>query len=206
MIKINKRNEPAAWTQYRCTPGVLYQASEELRQALLNEQGFICAYCMRKIQVVDFGHRESTRIDHIQSRANYPHLELDYGNLVICCPGFIDGYEHCDKSKGAQSITFPLFNINLQNSISYSSKDGSIKSSNRTWDSEINEIVRLNNSRLKFNRLQSLDGLRKALEKRKWRNSELEAKLVLLSNPDNNGKLGSYCGISIWYLKRKLRI
>ncbi len=99
MIKINKQNEPASWSQYRFTPGVPYQANEELRQALLTEQGFICAYCMRKIPVTDFSQRESTRIDHIKSRFNYSNLELEYENLVICCPGFIDGYEHCDKSK-----------------------------------------------------------------------------------------------------------
>lgn len=148
MIKINKRNEPPSWTQYRNTSGVAYQATEDLRQALLAEQGYICAYCMRRIPVKDPGNKETTRIDHIQSRAANPNLELEYSNIVICCPGFIDSKEHCDKSKGNSTITFPLFNINLQNSISYSSKDGSIKSSNPDWDSEINKIVRLNNNRL----------------------------------------------------------
>jgi uncharacterized protein (TIGR02646 family) len=205
MITINKRNEPASWTQYRSTPGVAYQATEELRQALLVEQGFICAYCMRRIPVKDSGNIETTRIDHIKSRTDNPNLELDYGNMVICCPGFIDSNEHCDKSKGDSEITFSLFNINLQKSISYSSKDGSIKSSNPVWDSEIKDIVRLNNNRLKLNRLQTLDGLRSALEKGKWRTSELETKLILLSNPDDKGKFTPYCGISIWYLKKKLR-
>jgi len=144
---------------------------------------------MRTNPVRDLGNRETTRIDHIQSRTDNPDLELDYSNMVICWPGFIDGNDHCDKSKGNSTISFPLFNINLQNSITYSSKEGTIKSSNLIWDSEINKIVRLNNNRLKFNRLQSLEGLRAVLEKKKWKTSELEDKLVFLSNPDSNGSL-----------------
>ena len=130
MIKINKGNAPASWTQYRNTPGVVYQATDDLRLALLSEQGYICAYCMRTIPVKDLGNNETSRIDHIKCRADHPDLELEYTNMVICCPGFIDGNEHCDKSKGNSSISLPLFNFTLQNSITYSSKDGTIKSSN----------------------------------------------------------------------------
>lgn len=206
MIKINKENEPTSWKLYKNTPDVIYQATTDLRVALLAEQGFICAYCMRTIPVKDIGNIETSRIDHIQCRTDNPELELEYTNMVICCPGFIDGNEHCDKSKGNSPISLPLFNINLQNSISYSSKDGTIKSLNKTWSQEINSIIKLNNKRLKNNRLQTLDGIRYALEKRKWKKADLENKLLEVSNFDIDGRQKQYCGIVIWYLQKKLRI
>ena len=205
MIKINKGNEPTSWRVYRLTPGVAYQATEELRDALLKDQGYICAYCMRVIPVRDTGNPETSRIEHIKCRDRYEELELDYNNMVICCPGIIDGTEHCDKSKGNQDISFNLFHPAFQDSISYSSKDGKIKSSNAVWDNEINQKLQLNNNRLKYNRQYALDGIRSLLEKKKWRRAELESKLREWSVPDQDGKLKTYCGVVIWYLEKKLR-
>lgn len=53
MILITKNKEPKEWTEYRNTPGVDYQAIPELVQSLLKEQGYICAYCMRRIPQQD---------------------------------------------------------------------------------------------------------------------------------------------------------
>lgn len=53
MILITKNKEPKEWTEYRNTPGVDYQAIPELIQSLLKEQGYICAYCMRRIPKQD---------------------------------------------------------------------------------------------------------------------------------------------------------
>jgi uncharacterized protein (TIGR02646 family) len=205
MIKINKGNEPTSWRVYSLTPGVAYQASEDLRDALLKDQGHICAYCMRTIPVKDVGNSETSHIEHIKCRARYKELELEYSNLVICCPGIIDGTKHCDRAKGNLDILFNLFHPALQNSITYSSKDGKIKSSNTEWDNDINQKLKLNNKRLKYNRQYALDGIRFILEKKSWRRSELESILHDWSVPDQDGKLKSYCGVVIWYLEKKLR-
>lgn len=53
MILITKNKEPKEWTEYQNTPGVDYQAIPELVQSLLKEQGYICAYCMRRIPKQD---------------------------------------------------------------------------------------------------------------------------------------------------------
>ena len=44
MRKIVKGLEPLAWREFRNTPGVKYEAKPELRDALIQEQGYICAY------------------------------------------------------------------------------------------------------------------------------------------------------------------
>ncbi len=209
MIKINKGAEPIEWTRKKATPGfVEYEPIPELREALLKEQGYICAYCMREIPVnkKDHGLSETSKIEHIKCREHHPDLQLDYSNMVICCPGLIDGTAHCDKSKDNLEISFNIFHPSLQNSISYSTKDGKIKSSNLVWDNEIENILKLNNSMLKVNRKDALDGVISILEKKKWRKAEISSKLDLWKTKSTNGKHKPYCGIVIWFLEKRLRL
>ncbi|NDV66616.1 hypothetical protein [Bacteroides sp. 224] len=205
MKKINKGTEPKAWKQFRETPGVTeYVANDALRESLLEEQGYICAYCMRRIPVRDKISNETSRIDHLKCRDNYPDLQLDYNNMVICCPGCINGDDHCDKLKGNKEITFSPFEIHLENSISYSTKDGHIKSSNVQWNKELEEVLNLNNHMLKLNRRQAIEGLRSVLEKSKWSKSVLQMQLQKWESFDKNHHLKPYCGVIIWYLRKKL--
>lgn len=208
MIRINKGTEPIEWTRKKATPGFTeYEPIPELRDALLKEQGFICAYCMREIPVKkkDSNLSETSKIEHIKCRERNPDLQLDYSNMVICCPGYIDSTEHCDKSKGNLDITFNIFHPSLQNSISYLTKDGTIKSSNPQWNDEISSILSLNNSMLKINRKDVLDGVIMALEKKKWRPAEISSKLESWKSKDTKGKMKPYCGIVIWFLERRLK-
>jgi uncharacterized protein (TIGR02646 family) len=205
MIRNHKKKEPKAWKAYRETSGVSYSPIPELRNALLKEQGCICAYCMREVPVKDETLLETSKIEHLKSRENFPNLQLDYNNMVICCPGFINGDEHCDKSKKSQALTFSPIEPYFFKTVSYSSKDAAIKSSNEDWDAEINDILCLNNAMLKANRNETLAGVRMVLENKKWKKSELEAKLEEWMNFDKNGKMKPYCGIVIWYLAKKIK-
>ena len=109
MILITKNKEPKEWTEYRNTPGVDYQAIPELVQSLLKEQGYICAYCMRRIPTKDKIYKkdgvnfvytnEDHRVEHIKSREQHNDLKLDYTNMVVCCPGHIGAQDHCDRLK-----------------------------------------------------------------------------------------------------------
>jgi uncharacterized protein (TIGR02646 family) len=201
MKKINKEKEPAAWTIYRQTPGAHYEAIPELRKALLEEQGHICAYCMRRISVDG----NAGRIEHIKCRSRYADLELDYRNMVICCSGNIAGNPHCDRSKDDSDISFNPFDPNLENSISYGTKDGLIKSDNPNWDRELNEVLNLNHIRLKQNRRQVIEGIHVILKKKNWTKPQIKSELSKWESFDEEHKLKPYCGVTIWYLKRKLK-
>ncbi|RQO66818.1 hypothetical protein DBR40_21425 [Pedobacter sp. KBW01] len=208
MITIIKGKEPEKWTEYVDTPGVNeYSPIPELRAALLKDQGNICAYCMRYIPVTkkDPGENETSKIEHIRSREHNKDLSLKYENMVICCPGYINSSAHCDKSKKSTEISFSPLDPGVQRSISYGMYDGKIKSSNGFWDDDINKIICLNNPLLKQNRGQTLEGVRNALSKTKFRAQDLKQKLDEWSQPDKEGKLRPYCGIVIWYLEKKLK-
>ena len=58
------------------------QALIELREALLMEQGYLCAYTMMRIASADKGH-----IEHVLPKSRYPNKEVEYRNMIYCVPG-----------------------------------------------------------------------------------------------------------------------
>jgi len=206
MIKINKGLEPVEWTAKKSTPGFIeYEPITELRDALLVEQGYICAYCMRRIPAKDVKVDASSKIEHIKSQEDRPDLQLNYANMAICCPGNLNDEAHCDKKKGNHSVTLNLHSPALQQSIAYSSLDGSIRSSNHTWHTEMIELLNLNHSLLKANRKETLIGVIELLNVADWSTHAINQKLNQYKQINATGKYTQFCGIIIWYLEKKLR-
>lgn len=207
MNRIRKGCEPTAWLRFRKTPGVEFEAIPELQDALLQEQGHLCAYCMRRIPVRGrVGER--MRVEHIKPR-RYSALVMDYGNLVACCPGTISGTHpdeiHCDRRKSEREISFDLFSPAFIDSLSYSSGNGKIKSSNTSYDWEINNILGLNNKLLAENRLQALEGVMIRLgQAGAWKRAEVQSLLQDWEAAHMYGtkrQFKEYNGIVVWFLK-----
>lgn len=205
MRKIQKQSEPHEWTEYRLTPGAHYEASPALRQALLEEQGYLCAYCMRRIPVHDANSNETTRIDHILSRRNHSELQLNYSNMVVCCPGAINTSFHCDKQKGENDVTFNLYDDHFFDTLSYSSKDGKLQSSDAESNRQINTLLNLNHALLKRNRLETLRGVIRMLDRMGWTVSTLRHQIDTWDNKDQQGCFKPYNGIVVWFLKKKMK-
>lgn len=210
MIKINKGNEPAAWTQIKQTPGIAFDNADKtaLRDALLREQGFICGYCMRRVS------NTTSRIEHLKPQTisiaeNHPEETMDYHNMIICCNGDIDGNNnpkafHCDRKKGETPIHFTPFDSNAINTLSYSSKDGEIKSSDINYSTDINKTLNLNQPLLKANRQAKLKGVIQMLgRKNNWKKSEIKKMIDTYSSKDSDGKMNDYCGIVVWFLTKR---
>jgi len=91
---------------------------DEVVTSLLEEQGYICAYCMRSIDL------KSTTIEHIVGQ-NYDDgtqkgkdLQLDYDNFLAVCKGDSCRDElHCDKSRANYQKTRPLYATPLKSQI-----------------------------------------------------------------------------------------
>jgi len=199
MIRINKGQEPNEWLRYRLTPGVEYAAAPELRRALLVEQGYICAYCMKRIS------DDKSRIEHIKCRERYPEHKLDYNNMIICCSGETGTEFHCDRKKENSDISFSPFNTHFIDTISYETYNGKIKSSDSVWNNEINVILNLNNTRLQLNRKKVIESICIILGKKQWTKAQLKSELSKWQLPDNEHRLKEYCGVVIWYLTKKLK-
>ena len=76
------------------------EVKQILRDSLLKEQGYLCAYCMSKID------DQHTKIEHYEPRNN--KNELDYKNLLAVCGGNSGGndekHQHCDTKKGNKTL------------------------------------------------------------------------------------------------------
>jgi uncharacterized protein (TIGR02646 family) len=210
MILIKKGKEPYAWQKYRTTPGVQYQAIPALVQALLQEQGYLCAYCMRRIPVCDPGSTERHRVEHLEPRTLHPDRALDYRNMVACCPGHIGSEDHCDRSKRDQEITCSPLDAHFIDTIAYSS-DGTIRSTDAVWTQEMNDILHLNTPLLKENRHSVVVALTLKIryEMDRKHKTKLQILKSLLEKYDYTDKSGApfepYCGVAIYFLRKMIR-
>jgi uncharacterized protein (TIGR02646 family) len=219
MILIKKSAEPSEWTKYRLTPGVDFNPIPELRDSLYREQGYICAYCMRRIPHRDMLGSDSNgkktnedhRIEHILCQELHDDRKLDYKNLVICCPGHIGTSDHCDRAKGNNDISFSPMDETFIRTIAYSA-DGTIKSSNSVYDDEMNRLLNLNDDMLRENRKSTWKGVLEQICQKKFTKGLLTKQLSYYKsmhkqNIEGNDELAykPYCGIVIYNLQKKLK-
>jgi len=217
MILIKKSAEPKSWTEYRQTPNVSYQSTEDLVNSLLEDQGYICAYCMRRIPCRDriyekdgVNHaltKEDHRVEHLMSREKHSDLQLQYANMVICCPGHIGSEDHCDRLKGNNDISFKPTDSTFIKTIQYTSR-GRISSTNEKADKEINELLNLNTELLVKNRASALGQAMAEIDKHskgKWTKAVIEKYIDRYSSVQKDGKKKEFCGIIVYMLQKKLR-
>lgn len=214
MILINKNNEPYKWKQYRNTPNAKYETMDELRDSLYEEQGYICAYCMRRIPCKDRIDgkltQEDHRIEHIKPREHYPELQLDYKNMVACCPGHLGDNDHCDRLKSCDEISFSPLDSSFIDTLYY--EDGIIKSSNEKYTEEIDGVLNLNDEALvkarKCMLAETIALIKRATGNKAWTKQMVERYIQKYSTKHaENGKMKyhPFCGIVTYYLKKKLR-
>lgn len=218
MIKINKGTEPIEWCNYRQNPGADYmnapkEAKLALRESLLEEQGYICAYCESRIPIQNAPTEVSSKIEHILPRSsNSIHSRVDYNNMVVCCPGNTMGNIHCDSSKGNNEIHFDLFSDNIECRVKYK-LDGTIcpQDDQDILMKEDIEVLNLNLPILKENRKNVLEGISEMLGKKEWNQSELRD---ILSKYENKTAINKYnkkhsyypfCGIARYFLKKRIK-
>lgn len=65
----------------------------KLREHLIKEQGYICCYCMRRIQI------NNSHLEHFLPKDAFPDKDMDYGNMLASCEGEIIGEDHCGHRK-----------------------------------------------------------------------------------------------------------
>ena len=105
MRYINNRNkEPLELKKFRKTPGVCYDDFPNkrcVRISLVDEQGYICAYCMGKIDADDCSIEhyisQTKHDDSSYTEQEHRDQSLLYSNMSGVC---INNGEHCDKKRG----------------------------------------------------------------------------------------------------------
>ncbi len=121
---------------------------EIIRQKLLEEQHYLCAYCMRKIA----NNGLYTTIEHWFPLSKDKDKALDYGNMLAVCDGGRNwkGKEQrilsCDASKGDKTVlNISPLNRRQMDVIAYD-REGFIKTEPKdvNLEDELKDVLRLN--------------------------------------------------------------
>ncbi|MFO0555362.1 MAG: retron system putative HNH endonuclease [Polyangiaceae bacterium] len=220
MIRIHKGKEPAAWVEHRNTPGAAYdgsrgvgpspEAMRALREALASEQGFLCCYCMQRIQPPDM------KVEHFVAQSLERDSTLDYANLLACCRGGEGNRrseQHCDTHRGNQPLTYnpAKESPDVESRYAYGS-DGLMTSHDARASQDI-VVLNLNLGRLKDNRRAVIDALVEWANKASGR-PRFEAKLKeeeereplhVEGMTENERALGEFLGVTRYWLRRHAR-
>lgn len=210
MIEIKKEQEPSELITHRKTTYATYENMPvETHQAVLNslmhEQGFLCAYCMRRIP--QKGRIPSATIEHWDPQSQTDTTKaLDYKNMLAVCNGNRGSevrYLTCDAKKQSTAIRVNPLNPATLKTICYQS-DGTIYSEDADINTDLNVTLNLN-----CNRFGLVDSRRDALQRML---KELQAKhssgdikrycAKLLNAYRENSPKTPYVGILIHWLER----
>lgn len=190
-----------------------------LRKSLLEEQGYICSYCMKRIPHSHLEKDVTTdkmKIEHFIPQTNKnsikQKLDITYTNMLACCmgnQGREEKYETCDTRKGESILNITPLDLSHIRIIKYA-PDGSIHSTNQTFEIEINKILNLNEKNLKKQREAIYNLIKEKVRKEfiKPRLTRIEKNKYLDKeinwwNSKRNGKFSEFCMVAITYLESR---
>lgn len=192
-----------------------------LRKYLLDDQGYICAYCMQRIphKFIEKGiSKDDFKIEHYvnqKSKISIQHkYDISYKNMFACCmgnEGKMKKFQTCDTRKGMDSISINPLNIAHIRTMAYA-PDGSIHSTNSTFESDINVVLNLNEDSLKRSReaiYKSVDSRTTKYFKRPYltreeKNEYLDSQIAWW-NTKRDGKYSPFCMVAVNYLEKRKR-
>lgn len=218
MVHIVKKKEPPSLliekrnglSDYGDLSGATKKA---IQISLLEEQGYLCAYCMKRISLKHM-QIEHYIPQHPTNRQYTPALSIDYHNMLAVCTGnkgSARGFDQltCDQHRGNRPLAVnPLDMISIEK-IKYKS-DGTIYSDDTNVELDLNETLNLNCSTalLKQNRKAALDEVKRYLyrnfPKHKAPKHQLEHLLERFQSTDANHRYKEFVGVIIWYLSKEI--
>lgn len=214
---------PSGKTPFELLPP---SAKQKLKESLLKEQGYLCAYCMRGIDAA------TMRVEHWHPQSDGEtgaRLSVQYSNMLACCPGGEETGaapkdQTCDKRKGDRFITVNPTSRSDIDTLFYQ-RDGVIKSTNHAIQHDLGEPdetgdggtlspLGLNNKQLIRNRLavwgpisSKLRHIHGKYEKIRFCRSMLKRYVGPDKESDSKGSghRKPYAGIVVFFLTKELR-
>ncbi len=179
------------------------QVKARLKQYLLEEQGYLCCYCMANIEVTS----DSSHLEHFIPRAdgrNHPHslqfqdVELGYQNLFLSCNGEWCDESHCGKYKDSTTALMLVSpaSTEVQDAFSYT-VSGDIDGTTPKAMTSV-RVLNLQSAALKRHRKTAI-----------WNSGffdddfpdEKDALIELYSSKDSDGKFTPFCEAILFVMK-----
>ncbi|MFT4302811.1 MAG: hypothetical protein QM579_13795 [Desulfovibrio sp.] len=213
MLPIHKNPEDPL-RKHRSTPNTNYDncPKDLLKNSLLQEQNFLCAYCMSRIT------EHTMSIEHWKCRSQHPNLELSYQNLLAVCDGNEGNppcKQHCDTRKGDSDLMYNPANKDHHErlKIRYLRNTGKIESADKAFCIELGDtekgsegILNLNHQQIMNNRRAVIASVERAMNKlpHDAKKAQIRALLNAWNSVDAQGMLPEYAGVAIYFLKKRL--
>ena len=205
MRYIKKGSEPRSLRKHRNQVGARYgnyRYTNELREALVHEQGHICCYCCSRIRP----NSKAMVIEHWKPQAKYRGLELSYKNILASCTGGINsddtGAHHCDKKKANREIEFSPADAShmIEDRIFYEVTTGEIRSNSPIFDKQLKTVLNLNTGHFKDQRKRIFEAVIEWKKTKKPSRNTIKREIRRLSF--TNGKLEEFGPVKIWLLRK----
>lgn len=206
MKYILKNSEPEELIVYKKTPGVCFggmyrDVKDAVKNALIKEQGYLCCYCGKRIELSDH-----LKIEHILPQGKFDYAQLLYSNMILSCDGGEKAREtgnkqfpvHCDSKKKENLIALSPTNNCCDNCFLYD-EDGSINAfpGKNEGVREIIDLLGLDNPVLRNQRKAAID----AYKNLTLTTAEWESELIRVKNKDADGKYISFCNAIEYYIE-----
>lgn len=178
-----------------------------IKESLLMEQGYLCAYCMRRLD-----NTKHVKIEHIAPQSIYPEKSLVYKNMLAVCDGNEGSpysLQTCDTHKRDTEIKADPTEPSVTDTIYYNNH-GEILSSDSRINDDLNDVLNLNaeGSYLIKSRKDALNTINHELYKQQEKGKSVYSILNQLSKTYGekpySSKLQPYVGIMRWYIHKKL--
>lgn len=121
MKYIKKTEEPTEFTEWkgranekRSYKNLGNPTKSIVKQALIEEQGYICCYCEQELIETD------SHIEHFLPQTSYPEKDIEFSNMLCSCQNQIKKGEprHCGNLKADQELAISPFNEKLMEFVS----------------------------------------------------------------------------------------
>jgi uncharacterized protein (TIGR02646 family) len=221
MKHIKKGQEPTELTTFKSqNPTAKYKdlfGTElgSLRNALVNEQKGICAFCMGRIENIwksGFNHRElgdddgyKVKVGHWMPQTVDSDSTLDYKNMLGVCKGGgrKEKFQHCDKKQGNTALTINPLEPSVENGFSYA-RDGAIY--HLDCENDIEKTLNLNVEKLKVAREIAIDDVYFQMKSEKEQNhlsdEEIYQKVKSFwESPDEKNTYREYCQAALYFIE-----
>ena len=210
----NEDWEPS-WSNLRDDRQSNLKPKTTLHQSLIDEQGYICCYCGRRID------RTISHIEHLKPRQLYPELSLDYYNLLASCPGYLEEEDikalteaqapqkHCGQFKDNwydDKLTVTPLMSDCEDYFRYTAFGEILPTNDLEKKQAAQETIKrlgLNQHALERERRKSIEAI--LLDIDSLNAEELEKLIYAYEKLDENGKFFRFCAVILYVLRQALR-
>lgn len=211
-------------------PGATYNDAgipkDKLKESLLKEQGYLCAYCMSRISEstmkVEHWYPQRSDTEGKELSAEEKEKErlssIDYKNMLAVCMGN-EGHpqkeQHCDTRKGNKHLLYNPSNPQDHNRLKiYYLRSGEIASEDTAFCEQLGSkeenkegVLNLNCPKLMNNRAAIINSVLKDLQNlpQKASKGKISSILKKWKEPNSSGRLKEYAGVAIYFLTKRLQ-